>query len=125
MKTADEQLNLLAQGCESVVTREELKKKLEQGRPLRVKLGWRSDCARFASRPASVVLRKLRQFQEPWPQGRLDHRRLYRARGRPDRPEQDATGMLSEADIERNAKTYFEQAGKIWRRPRQVGDPPQ
>ena len=39
MKTADEQLNLLVQGCETVVTRDELKKKLEQKRALRVKLG--------------------------------------------------------------------------------------
>ena len=63
MKTADEQLNLLVQGCETVVTREELKKKLEQNRPLRAKLGC-DPTAPDLHLGHSVVLRKLRQFQD-------------------------------------------------------------
>jgi tyrosyl-tRNA synthetase len=111
MKTADEQLNLLAQGCESVVTRDELKKKLEQGRPLRVKLGC-DPTAPDLHLGHSVVLRKLRQFQD------LGHKAVliigdYTALVGDPTGQNKTRPMLSEADIERNAKTYFEQAGKI------------
>jgi tyrosyl-tRNA synthetase len=111
MKTADEQLNLLAQGCESVVTRDELKKKLEQGRPLRVKLGC-DPTAPDLHLGHSVVLRKLRQFQD------LGHKAVliigdYTALVGDPTGQNKTRPMLSEADIERNAKTYFDQAGKI------------
>jgi tyrosyl-tRNA synthetase len=111
MKTADEQLDLLAQGCESVVTRDELKKKLEQRRPLRVKLGC-DPTAPDLHLGHSVVLRKLRQFQD------LGHKAVliigdYTALVGDPTGQNKTRPMLSEADIERNAKTYFEQAGKI------------
>jgi tyrosyl-tRNA synthetase len=111
MKTADEQLDLLAQGCETVVTREELKKKLEQNRPLRVKLGC-DPTAPDLHLGHSVVLRKLRQFQD------LGHKAVliigdYTALVGDPTGQNKTRPMLSEADIERNAKTYFDQAGKI------------
>src|SRR5882724_2675685 len=111
MKTIDEQLDLLAQGCESVVTRDELKKKLEQGRPLRVKLGC-DPTAPDLHLGHSVVLRKLRQFQD------LGHKAVliigdYTALIGDPTGQNKTRPMLSDADIERNAKTYFEQAGKI------------
>ncbi len=111
MKTADEQLDLLAQGCESVVTRDELKKKLEQGRPLRIKLGC-DPTAPDLHLGHSVVLRKLRQFQD------LGHKAVliigdYTALVGDPTGQNKTRPMLSEADIERNAKTYFDQAGKI------------
>jgi tyrosyl-tRNA synthetase len=111
MKTADEQLNLLVQGCETVVTRDELKKKLEQQRPLRVKLGC-DPTAPDLHLGHSVVLRKLRQFQD------LGHKAVliigdYTALVGDPTGQNKTRPMLSEADIERNAKTYFEQAGKI------------
>jgi tyrosyl-tRNA synthetase len=111
MKNADEQLNLLAQGCETVVTREELKKKLEQKRPLRVKLGL-DPTAPDLHLGHSVVLRKLRQFQD------LGHKAMliigdYTALIGDPTGQNKTRPMLSEGDIERNAKTYFEQAGKI------------
>jgi tyrosyl-tRNA synthetase len=111
MKTADEQLDLLAQGCESVVTRDELKKKLEQGRPLRAKLGC-DPTAPDLHLGHSVVLRKLRQFQD------LGHKAVliigdYTALVGDPTGQNKTRPMLSEADIERNAKTYFDQAGKI------------
>jgi tyrosyl-tRNA synthetase len=111
MKTADEQLDLLVQGCESVVTRDELKKKLEQGRPLRVKLGC-DPTAPDLHLGHSVVLRKLRQFQD------LGHKAVliigdYTALVGDPTGQNKTRPMLSEADIERNAKTYFDQAGKI------------
>jgi tyrosyl-tRNA synthetase len=111
MKTADEQLNLLTQGCDQVVTREELKKKLEQGRPLRVKLGL-DPTAPDLHLGHSVVLRKLRQFQD------LGHKAIliigdYTALIGDPTGQNKTRPMLSDADIEHNARTYFDQAGKI------------
>ncbi|HTS16604.1 MAG TPA: tyrosine--tRNA ligase [Verrucomicrobiae bacterium] len=111
MKTADEQLDLLVQGCETVVTRDELKKKLEQGRPLRAKLGC-DPTAPDLHLGHSVVLRKLRQFQD------LGHKAVliigdYTALIGDPTGQNKTRPMLSEADIQRNARTYFEQAGKI------------
>ncbi|MGD0059949.1 MAG: tyrosine--tRNA ligase [Verrucomicrobiia bacterium] len=111
MKTADEQLNLLVQGCETVVTREELEKKLEQNRPLRVKLGC-DPTAPDLHLGHSVVLRKLRQFQD------LGHKAVliigdYTALVGDPTGQNKTRPMLSDADIDRNAKTYFDQAGKI------------
>ena len=111
MKSADEQLKLLEQGVETLVTRDELKKKLEQNRPLRVKLGC-DPTAPDLHLGHSVVLRKLRQFQD------LGHKAVliigdYTALIGDPTGQNKTRPMLSDADIERNAKTYFDQAGKI------------
>ena len=111
MKTADEQLNLLTQGCENVVTHDELKKKLEQNRPLRVKLGC-DPTAPDLHLGHSVVLRRLRQFQD------LGHKAVliigdYTALVGDPTGQNKTRPMLSETDIESHARTYFEQAGKI------------
>ena len=63
MKSAEDQLKLLEQGTETVVTRDELKQKLERGRPLIVKLG-ADPTAPDLHLGHSVVLRKMRQFQD-------------------------------------------------------------
>ncbi len=111
MKSADEQLDILSQGCDHVVTRDELKKKLEQKRALRVKLGL-DPTAPDLHLGHSVVLRKLRQFQD------LGHKAVliigdYTALIGDPTGQNKTRPMLSPADIDRNAKTYFEQAGKI------------
>lgn len=111
MKTADEQIEILNQGIERMVTLHELKKKLEEGRPLRVKLGC-DPTAPDLHLGHSVVLRKLRQFQD------LGHKAVliigdYTALVGDPTGQNKTRPMLGEADIERNAKTYFEQAGKI------------
>src|ERR1019366_3558623 len=111
MKSADDQLNQLEQGLATLVTREELKQKLDRGRPLRVKLGC-DPTAPDLHLGHSVVLRKLRQFQD------LGHKAVliigdYTALVGDTTGQNKTRPMLSEADIERNAKTYFEQAGKI------------
>lgn len=111
MKSADEQLKLLEQGVENLVTRDELKKKLERRRPLRVKLGC-DPTAPDLHLGHSVVLRKLRQFQD------LGHIAVliigdYTALIGDPTGQNKTRPMLSDADIERNAKTYFDQAGKI------------
>src|ERR1041384_3990394 len=111
MKSADEQLKALEQGVETLDTRDELKNKLAQGRPLRVKLGG-DPTAPDLHLGHSVVLRKLRQFQD------LGHKAVliigdYTALIGDPTGQNKTRPMLSEADIERNANTYFDQAGKI------------
>lgn len=61
--TPEEQLPLLLRYVDRVVPREELTRKLELGRPLRVKLGL-DPTAPAVTLGWAVVLRKLRHFQE-------------------------------------------------------------
>ncbi len=111
MKSADEQLKLLEQGVEMLVTPDELRKKLEQKRQLRVKLGC-DPTAPDLHLGHSVVLRKLRQFQD------LGHKAVliigdYTALVGDPTGQNKTRPMLTETEIEKNAKTYFEQAGKV------------
>ncbi|MGA2221417.1 MAG: tyrosine--tRNA ligase [Verrucomicrobiia bacterium] len=111
MKSVEEQLKILEQGTERIYTREGLKQKLEQNRPLRVKLG-ADPTAPDLHLGHSVVLHKLRQFQD------LGHKAVliigdYTALIGDPTGQNKTRPVLSERDIERNAKTYFEQAGKI------------
>jgi tyrosyl-tRNA synthetase len=115
MKSIDEQLDLLARGTEQIVTRDELKQKLERsaatGRPLRVKLGC-DPTAPDLHLGHGVVLRKLRQFQD------LGHKAIliigdYTALIGDPTGQNKTRPMLDGAAIDRNAATYFEQAGKI------------
>lgn len=59
----DEALHLLKQGAAQIVSESELKEKLSLGRPLRIKLGVDPTSADLHL-GHSVVLRKLRQFQD-------------------------------------------------------------
>lgn len=111
MKSAEQQLAELQQGCEHVVTADELVAKLRHGRPLRVKLGC-DPTAPDLHLGHSVVLRKLRQFQD------LGHVAVliigdYTALIGDPTGQNKTRPMLSPEQIERNAQTYFEQAGKI------------
>jgi len=60
--TIDEQLAILRRGTTEIISEDELRKKLELGRPLRVKLGV-DPTARDVTLGWAVVLRKLRDFQ--------------------------------------------------------------
>lgn len=111
MKSAREQLRDLLRGTVAVYTQEELLRKLERGTPLRVKLGV-DPTAPDIHLGHTVVLRKLRQFQD------LGHRAVLiigdftalvgdptgRSKTRP---------QLSPAEVEANAKTYVEQVGRV------------
>jgi len=110
-----EQVERLRWGTVEIFTEAELAEKLTEaaktGRELRIKLGLDPTSADIHL-GHTVVLRKMRQFQD------LGHRAVliigdYTARiGDPSG--QDTTRpMLSPEQIEENAKTYFEQAGKI------------
>ena len=110
-----EQIKLLKRGTVEIFTEAELAEKLAKaansGRQLRIKLGLDPTSADIHL-GHTVVLRKMRQFQD------LGHKAVliigdYTARiGDPSG--QDTTRpMLSPEQIEENAKTYLEQAGKI------------
>ena len=111
MKSPLEQLQLLEQGSETLVTRDELLKKLEKNQPLRIKLG-ADPTAPDLHLGHSVVLRKMRQFQD------LGHKAIFII-GDYTTLIGDPTGqnktrpLLTPEQIKRNAETYFQQAGKI------------
>jgi tyrosyl-tRNA synthetase len=109
------QLEALRRGTVSIVTEEELLGKLrrsaEKGTPLRVKLGI-DPTAPDLHLGFAVVLRKLRRFQDLGHQAVLivgDYTGLV---GDPS-GQKKARPQLTYEEIDRNAKTYFEQAGKI------------
>jgi tyrosyl-tRNA synthetase len=115
MAEIKEQIERLKRGTVEIFTEAELAEKLAEaakaGRQLRIKLGL-DPTSPDIHLGHTVVLRKMRQFQD------LGHRAVliigdYTARiGDPSG--QDTTRpMLSPQEIERNAKTYFDQAGKI------------
>ncbi len=110
-----EQIKVLTRGTVEVYTADELSDRLsaaaKEGRQLRVKLGL-DPTSPDIHLGHTVVLRKMRQFQD------LGHKAVliigdYTARiGDPSG--QDTTRpILSGEQIEENAKTYFAQAGKI------------
>lgn len=110
-----EQIKVLMRGTVEVYTADELSDRLSEaakaGRQLRIKLGL-DPTSPDIHLGHTVVLRKMRQFQD------LGHKAVliigdYTARiGDPSG--QDTTRpMLSGEQIEENAKTYFAQAGKI------------
>jgi tyrosyl-tRNA synthetase len=110
-----EQIKLLTRGTVEVYTADEFSDRLSEaakaGRQLRIKLGL-DPTSPDIHLGHTVVLRKMRQFQD------LGHKAVliigdYTARiGDPSG--QDTTRpILSGEQIEENAKTYFAQAGKI------------
>src|SRR5207249_5946845 len=63
MTSVDEQLRVLTAGAVDVISESELRRKLERGTPLRIKLGI-DPTASDIHLGFAVVLRKLRQFQD-------------------------------------------------------------
>lgn len=109
------QMSLLSGGCEALYTANELQRRLESSaetqRPLRVKLGM-DPTAPDIHMGHSVVLRKMRQFQD------LGHKGVliigdYTARVGDPSGVSKTRPMLSDQQIRDNAQTYFQQAGKI------------
>jgi tyrosyl-tRNA synthetase len=104
-------LAVLSDGAVDLVPEQGLRTKLELGRPLRVKLGV------DPSRPDltlghAVVLRKLRQFQDA---GHVAVLIIGDFTGRIGDPSgrSETRPMLSPDEIEANARTYLDQAGKV------------
>lgn len=106
-----EPLAILTSGTSEVVPRDGLEAKLALGRPLRVKLGI------DPNRPDlhlghTVVLRKLRQFQD------LGHTAVliigdFTGRVGDPSGRSDTRTLLSAEEMEANARSYFEQAGHV------------
>jgi len=114
-KTIVEQIELLKRGTVEIFTEAELAEKLTEAakapRQLRIKLGL-DPTSPDIHLGHTVVLRKMRQFQD------LGHKAVliigdYTARIGDPSGQATTRPMLSPEQIEQNAKTYFEQAGKI------------
>ena len=111
MDSADHPLDLIARGADELLKREELRARLGEGRPLRVKAGF-DPTAPDLHLGHTVLLNKMRQFQE------LGHRVIFLIG--------DFTGMigdptgknatrkpLTRQGVQANAETYAAQVFKI------------
>ena len=112
---AERQLDALRRGAVEIYTQDDLRDKLaaavQEGRPLRVKLGM-DPTAPDIHLGHTVVMGKMRQFQD------LGHKAVliigdYTARVGDPSGQDHARPVLSEEQIKANAHTYFEQAGKV------------
>ena len=110
-ETIAEQINLLKRGTVEVFTETELAQKLAisatTGQKLRIKLGL-DPTSPDIHLGHTVVLRKMRQFQD------LGHKAVliigdYTARIGDPTGQNTTRPILSPEQIEQNAKTYFEQ----------------
>ena len=108
-------MRVLTRGCEGLYTQQEIESRLraaaDDGRQLRVKLGL-DPTGPDIHLGHTVVLRKMRQFQD------LGHKAVliigdYTARVGDPSGVNKTRPILSEDDIKANAQTYFDQAGKI------------
>ncbi len=115
MSEIQDQVVSLSHGCEAIYTQQELDARLaaaaKAGRQLRVKLGL-DPTAPDIHLGHTVVLRKMRQFQD------LGHKAVliigdYTARIGDPTGVNKTRPILSEEQIGANAKTYLDQAGKI------------
>jgi len=113
----DQQFAELQRGCEHIYgdkpteLRDRLAKAAQSGKALRIKLGM-DPTAPDIHLGHTVVLRKMRQFQD------LGHRAVliigdYTARIGDPSGKTKARPMLDEETIKRNAETYFQQAGNV------------
>ncbi|UCE49808.1 MAG: tyrosine--tRNA ligase [Phycisphaerales bacterium] len=114
-ETTIEQIRLLRRGTAEIFTEAELAQKLtdaaREDRQLRIKLGL-DPTSPDIHLGHTVVLRKMRQFQD------LGHKAVliigdYTARIGDPTGQNSTRPILSAEQIEQNAKTYFEQAGNI------------
>jgi tyrosyl-tRNA synthetase len=107
----DNAIETLRRGAEAIYSDEQLATKLKSGRRLRIKLGM-DPTAPDIHLGHSVVLRKMRQFQD------MGHKAVliigdYTARIGDPTGRDTTRPILSEADISANAQTYLDQAGLI------------
>jgi tyrosyl-tRNA synthetase len=105
------QLEVLLSGGAVAIPEEELEARLASGRPLRVKLGI-DPSAPELHLGHTVVLGALRRFQDL---GHIAVLIVGDFTGRIGDPsgQSETRPMLSPEELEENARTYFEQAGKV------------
>ncbi len=113
--SVDEQLKILSRRSEKILSEDDLRKKLQRsektGTPLRIKFGM-DPTAPDVTLGHAVPLKIIRQFQE-W-----GHRAVliigdYTARVGDPSGRNATRPILSGDEIDRNAKTYLAQVGKI------------
>jgi tyrosyl-tRNA synthetase len=109
--SVEEQLHIIASGAEKIVPLDGLKKKLEQGRPLTVKLGVDPTSPDLHLGHA-VPLQKMRQFQDLGHNVTLIIGNGTALIGDPS-GKNSTRPQLTSAQIEANAQTYVEQAMKV------------
>lgn len=110
-KTICKQLELLKRGTVEIYNENELTDRLKEGRVMRIKLGM-DPTAPDIHLGHTVVMRKMRQFQDMGHKGVLiigD----YTARIGDPTGQNSTRPMLSQEQIKSNAQTYLAQAGKI------------
>lgn len=111
MHTIENQLAILLQGSVDCLPAGQLQKKLESGKKLRIKLGM-DPTAPDLHLGHAVVLKKMKQFQD------LGHEVIfligdYTARIGDPTGKSKTRPPLSDDDIEKNSKTYFDQIKRI------------
>ena len=111
MKSAEEQLAIIKRGALDLIPEDEFVSKLKPGKPLRIK--WGADpSAPDIHLGHTVVLHKLRQFQE------LGHKVVFivgdfTARIGDPTGKSETRKPLTPAEVEQNAKTYQAQVFKV------------
>jgi len=111
LHSQNDAIAVLLRGCENVYTVDELRARLTGGKRLRVKLGM-DPTAPDLTLGHTVVLRKLRQFQD------FGHLAVliigdYTARIGDPTGRSKTRPMLTVDEIKANATTYMQQAGKV------------
>src|SRR6187401_1988045 len=113
--TIDQQLQQLSRRCERIISEAELRKKLERsqqtGKPLRIKLGM-DPTAPDVTLGHAVPLSIVRQFQD-WGHKAVIIIGDYTARVGDPTGRNELRPQLDGETIDRNAKTYVEQIGRI------------
>jgi len=107
----DKQLEIIKRGAVEIISEQELKKKLERNKPLKIKAGF-DPTAPDIHLGHTVLLRKLRQFQD------LGHEVYFLIgdfTGQIGDPSgrSETRSQLSKEEVMRNAATYKKQVSKI------------
>src|SRR3954451_13723090 len=111
MISIDEQIQLLSRRAERIISEAELRAKLAKGRQLRIKMGM-DPTAPDVTLGHAVPMKIIRQFQE-WGHKAVIIIGDYTARVGDPSGRNATRPVLSGDEIDRNAKTYVSQVGKI------------
>ncbi len=110
-KTVQQQLEIIKRGAVEIISEDELVKKLQLNRPLRIKAGFDPTSADIHL-GHTVLLRKLRQLQDL---GHIVYFLIgdFTARIGDPSGKSQIRKLLTKDEIFKNARTYKKQAGKI------------
>ena len=109
--TIDEQITALSRRCERILSEPDLRRKFQQGKPLRIKFGM-DPTAPDVTLGHAVPLKVIRQFQD-WGHKAVLIIGDYTARVGDPTGRNKTRPQLSGEEIDRNAQTYVAQVGKI------------